>query len=159
MVALVFWTACMHNGCAYCHLHVCENFTNHERCHAQWKNEIMNGNQGDHVTFVGTWRRSKQRLSFCCTFYKSIQHHDADAVHLRTLRSPVATLLTKGVAVSCQTLNFRSQSNYVFKMSHIDACLQNVQHILSPSTVEASQFWVSSASRQKWPSMLFKFTK
>ena len=53
-------------------------------------NEIMNGNQGDHVTFVWSWRRSKQRLSFCRTSHPFIQHHDADAVHRRTLRSPMS---------------------------------------------------------------------
>ena len=49
------------------------------------KNEIMNSNQGDHVTFVWSWNRSKQRLSFCHTFHPFIQHHDADDVHRRTL--------------------------------------------------------------------------
>ena len=47
-----------------------------ERRHGQMKNEIMNGNQGDHVTFVWSWRRSKQRLSFCRTFHPFIQHHN-----------------------------------------------------------------------------------
>ena len=67
-----------------------------ERRHGQMKNEIMNGNQGDHVTFVWSWRRSKQRLSFCRTFHPFIQHHNADAVHRRTLRSPDVTLLYTG---------------------------------------------------------------
>ena len=47
-------------------------------------NEIMNGNQGDHVTFVSTWRRSKQRLSFCRTFQPFIQHPDAAHSDRRT---------------------------------------------------------------------------
>ena len=75
-------------GCTCCHLHCCEVFKMHERHHAQMKSEIMNGNQGDHVTFVSSWRRSKQGLSFCRTFHPFIQHHDADAAHRRTLRSP-----------------------------------------------------------------------
>ena len=66
---------------------------NRERCHTQLKNEIMNGNQGDHVTLVWTWRQSKQRLGFCHTFHQFIQHHDADALHRRTLRNPDVTLL------------------------------------------------------------------
>ena len=70
-------------------------FKMRERRHGQRKNEIMNGNQGDHVTFVWSWRRNKQRLSFCRTFHPFIQHHDADAVHRRTLRSPDVTLLTQ----------------------------------------------------------------
>ena len=86
----------MHNSCTYCH-HLCEYFTIHEWCHVQWKNEIMNGDQGDHVTFLWTWRRSKQRLSFCCTFQKFIQHHDADAVRLRTLRSLMSHFLQRGL--------------------------------------------------------------
>ena len=71
---------------------VCDVFKMRERRHGQTKNEI--GNQGDHVTFVWSWRRSKQRLSFCRTFHPFIQHHDADAVHRRTLRSPDVTILT-----------------------------------------------------------------
>ena len=31
-----------------------------------------------------------------------------------------------------QALNLRSQSNYVFKISHTRACLKNVQHIKNP---------------------------
>ena len=53
----------MRSGSTCCNLHkTCE------RCHAQLKNEIMNGNQGDHVTFVWTWRRSKQRWGFVTHF-------------------------------------------------------------------------------------------
>ena len=74
-----------------CVLPSSQNFAIRERCHAQLKNEIMNGNQGDYVTFVWTWRRSKQR--FCCTFHQFIQHHDAAGVHGRKLRNPNVTLL------------------------------------------------------------------
>ena len=62
---------------------VCDVFKMRERRHGQRKNEIMNGNQGNHLTFVWSWRRSKQRLSFCRTFHPFIQHPDADAVHRR----------------------------------------------------------------------------
>ena len=66
----------------------CQNFAIRERCHTQLKNETMDGNQGDHVTFVWIWRRSKQRFSFCRTFHQFIEHHDADTVHRRTLLNP-----------------------------------------------------------------------
>ena len=52
--------------------HCCEVFKMRERQHGQMKNEIMNGNQGDHVTLVWSWRRSKHRLSFCRTFHPFI---------------------------------------------------------------------------------------
>ena len=72
-----------------------QNLTTREQCHAQLKNEIMNGNQKDHKTFVWTLRRSKQRLIFCRTFHQYIQHHDADAdaEHRHTPRNPDVTLL------------------------------------------------------------------
>ena len=78
--------ACTRSGCTCCH-HCCEVFKMRERHHAQIKNEIMNG--------VWSWRRSKQKLSFCRTFHPFIQHHDADTAHRRTLRSPDVTLLTQ----------------------------------------------------------------
>ena len=93
------------------------------------KNEIMNGNQGGHVTYVWTWRRSKQILNFCRTFHPFIQHHDSDAVYRRTHRSPMSHFLNRRVGIGCQALNLRSPANSVFKMSRMDACLQNVQHI------------------------------
>ena len=43
MVALVFWIACTRSSSTCCHLHKTS------RCHAQLKNELMNGNQADHA--------------------------------------------------------------------------------------------------------------
>ena len=51
----------------------------------------MNGNQGDRVTFVWTWRRQQAEMEFL----QFIQHHDADAVHRSTLRNPDVTLLNQ----------------------------------------------------------------
>ena len=98
-----------------------------ERRHGQARNEIMNGNQGDHVTFVWSWRRSKQRLSFCRIFHPFIQHRDADAVHRRKLRSPDVTVLTQAGWYGLSGFEFLSRGNYVFKMSRMHACFQNVQ--------------------------------
>ena len=65
-----------------------------ERRHGQMKNEIMNGNQGDHVTLCdhGVEASKDWVLSHISSIF---QHHDADAVHRRTLRSPDVTLLTQ----------------------------------------------------------------
>ena len=80
---------------------------------------------------------SKQaKIKFCRTFYPFMQHHDADAVHRRTLRSPMSHFLNRRVGMGFQALNFRSRANYAFKISRIHACLQTVQHIQSPSPVE-----------------------
>ena len=48
----------------------------------------------------------------------------------------ISQFLKRRAGMGCQALDFRSQSNYVFQMSRMDACLQNVQHIESPSPVE-----------------------
>ena len=98
---------------------VCNVFKMRERRHGQTKNEIMNGNQGDHVTFVWSWRRSRQRLSFCRTFHPFIQHHDADAVHRRTLRSPDVTVITQA--------GWYGLSGFEFPVVG-QLCVQNVTH-------------------------------
>ena len=100
-------------------LHCCEVFKMRERHDAEIKNEIMNVNQGDHVTFVWSWRRSKQRLSFCRTFHPFIQHHDAGAVHRRTPRSPDVTLLTQA--------RWYGLSGFEFPVAG-QLCFQNVTH-------------------------------
>ena len=65
--------------------------------------------------------------------------------------------------MGCQALNFLSRGNYVFKMSSMHACLQNVQTLYNtfntPALWKTSQVWVSSAARQERPSMFFKFYK
>ena len=93
MVALVFWIVCTRSGCTYCHIYCCEVLKSCKQYHAQMKNEIMSDIQSDHVTFVWTWHRSKQRLWSRRAFHPFIQHHDADTLYRRTLRSPEATLL------------------------------------------------------------------
>ena len=134
-----------------------------ERRHGQMKNEIMNGNQGDHVTFVCSWRRSKQRLSFCRTFHPFIQHHNADAVHIRALRSPDVTFLTQAGWYGLSGFEFLVAGQLcVQNVTH--ACLmQNVQPLYStfnaPALWKTSQVWVSSAARQERLSMFFNFTK
>ena len=65
--------------------------------------------------------------------------------------------------MGCQALNFLSRGNYVFKMSRMHACLQNVQPLYNifnaPALWKTSQVWVSSAARQERPSIFFKFHK
>ena len=63
------------------HTHVLpssQNVTNRERCHSHLKKKSW--------TVTGS-------LSFCRTFHPFIQHHDADALHRRTLWNPDVTLL------------------------------------------------------------------
>ena len=98
---------------------VCHVFKMRERRHGQIKNEIMNGNPGDHVTFVWSWRRNKQRLSFCRTFHPFLQHHDADTVHRRTLWSPDVTLFTQA--------GWYGLSGFEFLVAG-QLCFQNVTH-------------------------------
>ena len=63
----------------------------------KFKNDILNGNRGAHMTFVWTWRRNKQSLNFCRTLHQFIQHYGANAVHGRTFRSPDVTFLRQAV--------------------------------------------------------------
>ena len=131
----------------------------------KWKREIMNGNQGDHVNFVWSCRRSKHRSSFCRTFHSFIQHRDADAVQRHTIHSeaPMLQFLHRRVGMGYQALSFRSRANYVFKVSRMHACLQNVQPVYNtfnaPALWKTSKAWISSAARQERPSMFFNFTK
>ena len=71
--------------------------------------------------------------------------------------------LHRRVGMGCQALNFLSRGNYVFKMSRMHACLQNVQLMYktfnAPALWKTSQVWVSSAARQERPSMFFQFHK
>ena len=114
MVALVFWIECTCSSCTCCHLHKTSQFVSDVMLN--WKNEIMNGNQGDYLTFVWTWRRSKQGLNFCRTFHQFIQQHDADAVHKR---NPDVTLLKQ--AVWYELLGFEYQVA-------VQLCFQNFTH-------------------------------
>ena len=52
MVALVFESRARAAVARAAIFIVCDVFKMRERRHGQMKNEIMNGNQGDHVTFV-----------------------------------------------------------------------------------------------------------
>ena len=180
-----------------------------ERRHGQMKNEIMNGNQGDHVTFVWSWRRCKQRLSFVAHFihlfnttmpmsctdvhsgapmshflhrrvgmgHRPLSRQVTDQIVLRAklhsrhlvytrrwvyenivLKSGALWLGESGAcSMGCQVLNFLSRGNYVFKLSRMHACLQNVQPLYktfnAPALWKTSQVWVSSAARQERPSM------
>ena len=65
---------CVHTQlcCTCCHVHCLRCLQNAWATSWSNENEIMNGNQGDHVTFVWSWRRCKQRLSFCRTFHPFI---------------------------------------------------------------------------------------
>ena len=77
--------------------------------------------------------------------------------------APMSHFLHRRVGMGCQALNFLSRGNYVFKMSRMHACLQNIQPLCkifnAPALWKTSQVWVSSAARQEWPSMFFNFTK
>ena len=77
--------------------------------------------------------------------------------------SPMSHSLHRRVGMGCQALNFLSRGNFVFKMSRMHACLQNVQPLYNtfnaPALWKTSQVWVSSAARQERLSMFFNFTK
>ena len=123
MVALVFWIGCTHSGWTCCHRHCYEVFKMRKRYLAQYlnlKSWTVTGHHGDHMTFVLTCRRSKQRISFCRTFYPFIQHHDIDAVHRRTLRSPGCDTRLK--QAGCYGL-----SGPEFTVAG-QLCIQNVTH-------------------------------
>ena len=123
------------------------------------ENEIMNSNQGDHVNFVWTWRRSKQRFSFFNLFYQFIQHHDADGVYRHTPESWCHTSYT-GALVWAIRLWISGRGPAM--CSRIHACLKNVQPLYntfkSPALCKTAQVWVSSVTRQEQPSMLINFT-
>ena len=76
---------------------------------------------------------------------------------------PMSHFLHRRVGIGCQALNFLSRGNYVFKMSRMHACLQNVQPLYNtfnaPALWKTLQVWVSSAAGQEPPSMFFNFTK
>ena len=107
---------------------------------------------------------SKQaKIEFCRTFHPFIQHHDADVVHRRTLRSPDVTLLTQA--------GWYGLSGFKFPVAG-QLCVQNVTHAClfakyttpvqtfnAPAVWKTSQVWVNSAARQERPSMFFNFTK
>ena len=112
-----------------------KNFAILERCHTQLKNVIMNNYQGDHVTFVWTWRRRKQRLSFVAHFmnlFNTAMLMPYTDICSETLMSH---FWYRRVGLGCQALNFWWQSSFVFKMSRMNACLQNVLHSYSPSLI------------------------
>ena len=76
---------------------------------------------------------------------------------------PMSHLFHRRVRMGCQDLNYLSRGNYVFKMSRMHACLQNVQPLYNtfnaPALWKPSQVWVSSGARQERPGMFFNFTK
>ena len=142
MVALVFWIVNTRSGCTCCHLHCCDIFKMRERnqCVQLKTNEIMNGNQGDHVTFVSTWRRSKQRLSFCRTF-----NHLFNTPMPRTVtdvpRSPDVTFLKQaGWYPWAVRLWICGRGPTMYSKCHACMPVRNVrthaQHIQSPRPVE-----------------------
>ena len=120
-------------------------FKMRERHHTQIKNEIMNGNQGDHVTFVWTWLRNKQRSSFCGTFHPVIQHHDADVVHRRTLRSLDVTLLTQAGRYGPSTFEFLVAGQLCVPNVTHASLFTNVQPLYN--TFISPAIWKSPRSR------------
>ena len=78
-------------------------------------------------------------------------------------RAPMSHFLYRRVIVRSQALNFLSRANYVFKMSRVQACLQNVQPLYktfsTPALWKTSQVLVSSAAKKERPSMFFNLTK
>ena len=152
MVALVFWIACTRAAVARAVIFiVCDVFKMRERRHGQMKNEIMNGNQGDHVTFVWSWRQASKDWVFVAHFIhllNTTMPMPCTDIHSG---APMSHFLHRRVDMSCQALNFLSRGNYVFKMSRMHACLQNVQPLYNtfnaPALWKTSQVWVSSAAR------------
>ena len=68
-----------------------------------------------------------------------------------------------GGLVRAVKLRISGRGPTVFKLSHIQACLQNVKPMYNtfnaPALWNTSQVWVSSAARQERPSMFFNFIK
>ena len=81
--------------CTCCHLYYFEGLPIHGWWHSQTENKNPSSYKCDHVAYVWTWHRSKQRLSLYRTFRQFIQHHDVDALHRRTLWSPDVTLFIR----------------------------------------------------------------
>ena len=111
---------------------IVEVFKMRERYRAQLKNEIMNGNHRDHVTFVWTWRRSKPRLRSCRTFHPFSQHNATMPMSCTDVHSeapPMSHFLNRWVGMSCEALDFWSWANYVSKRPGMHACLQNVLRV------------------------------
>ena len=96
MVDLVFWIVCRCSGCTCCLIFIVARSS---KCVSdimlKWKMKSWTVTRVIMWLFVWSWCWSKKRLSFCRTFNPFIQHHDADAVHRLTLRSPDVTLLTQ----------------------------------------------------------------
>ena len=134
-----------------------------ERRHGQMKNEIMNGSQGDHVLLCDHGVEASNDLVFVThftDFFNITVPMPCTDVHSG---APVSHFLHRRVGIGCQALNFLSRGNYVFQMSRMHACLQNVQPLYNtfnaPALWKTSQVWVSSAAKQERPSMFFNFTK
>ena len=82
------------------------------------------------IWLLWTWCQSKQSLSFCRTFHphfiNTTMPMSCADVHSG---APMSYFLNRQVGMGYQALNFWSRANYVYKMSCMDACLQNKQHI------------------------------
>ena len=78
-------------------------------------------------------------------------------VHSGAPMSHFFMFLYRRVGMGCQALNFLSRGIYVFNISRMHACLQNVQPLYNifnaPALWKTSQVWVSSAARQERRSM------
>ena len=162
MVALVFWIACTRAAVARAAIFiVCDVFKMRERRHGQMKTWT--------VTRVIMWLLCDHGVEasndwvFVAHFihlFNTTMPMPCTDVHSG---APMSHFLHRRVGMGCQALNFLSWGNYVFKMSRMHACLQNVQPLYNtfnaPALWKTSQVRVSSAARQERPSMVFNFTK
>ena len=104
--------------------------------------------------------RSKQSLSFIAHFVNLSNTVMAMPWTNVNFKTSMSQSLSRRVDMGCQAMNLRLRANYLFKISCIHACLQNVQHIKSPSTREKPpRVWVRSTPRQERSSSLSKSTK
>ena len=139
-------------------IHCCEVCKMREQHHAQMNMKSWT------VARVITWlfcehgvETSKDWL--CRTFHESIKHNDDDAVHRRTLRIPDVTLYTCGLVWAASlSISGRGSTMNSKCMSRMQACLKYVQPPYNTFKAlvlwKTSQGWVSSAARQKRPSMV-----
>ena len=105
----------------------------------------MNGNQGDRVTFVWTWRRKRAKIEF----HQFIQHHDADAVHRHTLRNPDVSLETGGL-VWAVTLWILGCSPTMYSKCHACMLVCKIYNTSkAPALWKSSQVWVNSAPSRR----------
>ena len=147
MVALVFWIACTCSCCTCYHLH-CLRFLQNAWA-TSWSNKKM---KSWTVTRVIMWLlcdygvdASKDWVFVAHSIHllNTMMPMPCTDVHSGT---PMSHFLHRRVGMGCQALNFLLRGNYMFIMSCMHACLQNVQPPYK--TLSAPAMWKTSLGQQ-----------